>query len=155
MGKLLRKIWRFIENLFSRVEEEVERYVPIAVNIVEGVKRTVESDQFISVTEIVKFAIPGDTDDKIIDKVLEITKKYIPKIALQLRIVESITDIEDVNEQMIAVVEALKEVNNEEKNDYWHELASFVLRRLADGRISLGEAGAIAEYHYQNYVKNR
>jgi hypothetical protein len=153
MGKLLRKIWRFIENLFSRVEEEVERYVPIAVNIVEGVKRTVESDQFISVTEIVKFAIPGDTDDKIIDKVLEITKKYISKIALQLRIVESITDIEDVNEQMIAVVNALKNANDEQKNDYWHELSAFILRKLADGKISLGEAGSIAEYHYQNYVK--
>lgn len=154
MGKLLRKIWNFIERLFIQVEARIESYVPIAVNIVEGIKRTVESNQFNSVVEIVKFAIPGDTDDKIIDTVLDTTKKYIPKIALQLNIIDTITGIEDVNEQMIAVVNALKEVNNEQKNDYWHELAAFILRQLADGKISLGEAGAIAEYHYQNYVKN-
>jgi len=72
-----------------------------------------------------------------------------------LNIIESITDIEDVNDQMIAVVHALKGLNPEDQSDYWHELAAFVLRKLADGKITLGEAGSIAEYHYQNYIKNR
>ncbi len=153
MKKLFQRIWGFIEGLFSKLEQEVEKYIPVAVNIVEGVKRTVENKQFKSVLEIVKFAIPGDTDDKIIDKVMEVTQEYIPKIALQLNIIESITDIEDVNEQMIAVTNALKSANDEQQSDYWHELSAFILRRLADGKITLGEAGSIAEYHYQNYVK--
>lgn len=153
MKNLFKKIWNFIEGLFSKLEREVEKYVPVAVNIVEGVKRTVENKQFKSVLEIVKFSIPGDTDDKIIDKVMAVAQEYIPKIAIQLNIIESITDIEDVNEQMIAVTNALKSSNDEQKSDYWHELAAFVLRRLSDGKITLGEAGSIAEYHYQNYVK--
>lgn len=155
MKKFLSKIWTFIEGLFSKAEKEVEKYVPIAVNIVEGVKRTIESRTFKSVVEIVKFAIPGDADDKIIEKVLAVAGEYIPKIADQLNIIESITDIEDVNDQMIAVVHALKSVDGDTQNDYWHELAAFVLKKLADGKITLGEAGAIAEYHYQNYVKDR
>ncbi|MGM0377848.1 MAG: hypothetical protein ACQEQ0_13840 [Bacteroidota bacterium] len=155
MKKLFKKIWGFIEGLFVKAEEQVERYAPIAVNIVEGVKRTVENNQFKSAVEIVKFAIPGDTDDKIIDKVLAVVQEYIPKIALQLNIIESITDIEDVNDQMVAVVNALKHANADEQSDYWHELAAFVLKKLADGKITLGEAGSIAEYHYQNYVKLR
>lgn len=153
MKTFFAKIWAWIEMLFSKLEKEVEKYVPVAVKVVEAVKKTVENNQFLSVIEIVKFAIPGDTDDKIIDKVLGVVQEYIPKIALQLNIIDSITGIDNVNDQMIAVVNALKEANSEQQSDYWHELAAFILRKLADGKITLGEAGSIAEYHYQHYVK--
>jgi len=153
MKKLLQKIWTFIEGLFSKFEQKVEKYVPVATNIVEAVKKVVESQTTGAVLEVIKFTIPGDTDDKIIDKAMELAKEYIPKIALQLNIIESITDIEDVNEQMIAVVNALKNANDDTKSDYWHELAAFILKQFADGKLTLGEAGAIVEYHYQNYVR--
>lgn len=153
MKKFLQKIWAFVVGMFSKLEQEVEKYVPVATNIVEGVKKVVESQTTGAVLEVIKFTIPGDTDDKIIDKAMELAKEYIPKIAKQLGIIEAITDIEDVNEQMIAVVNVLKDANDDTKSDYWHELAAFILRALADGKITLGEAGAIVEYHYQNYVK--
>ena len=153
MKKLLQRIWAFIEGLFLKLEKEVEKYVPVATSIVEGLKKVVESPTTDAVLEVIKFTIPGDTDDKIIDKAMELVKKYIPKIAVQLNIIESVTDIEDVNEQMIAVVNVLKNANADDQSDYWHELAAFILKSLADGKITLGEAGAIVEYHYQNYVR--
>ncbi len=153
MKKLLQRIWAFIEGLFSKLEKEVEKLVPVATNIVQGVKKVVESGTTDTILEVIKFTIPGNTDDKIIDKAMEIAKEYIPKIAKQLGIIDAITEIEDVNEQMIAVVNALKDANDETKSDYWHEIAAFILRALADGKITLGEAGAIVEYHYQNYVR--
>lgn len=153
MKKLFSKIWAFVEMLFVKAEDEVMKLVPVAVNIVEAVKNTMDDSKFISVVEIVKFAIPGDADDKLIDKVLEVTREYIPKIALQLGIIQSINDKATINEKMVAVVEALKNANADDQNDYWHELATFILRKLADGKLTLGEAGSIAEYHYQNYVK--
>lgn len=153
MKNLLLKIWSFIEGLFSKLDKEVEKLIPVATNIVEGVKQVVESETTESVLQVIKFIIPGDTDDKIIDKAMKIAQEYIPKIAYQLNIIESITDIEDVNEQMIAVVNVLKHSNDDTKSDYWHELAAFTLKQLADGRLTLGEAGSIVEYHYQNYIK--
>ncbi len=153
MKKLLQKIWNWIETLWVKVETKVEELAPVATNIVEGVKKVVEDKTFLNVLEVVKFTIPGDTDDKIINKALELAQEYIPKIALQLGIISSIAEIDDVNQQMIAVVNALKDANDQQKSDYWHELAAFVLRKLADGKITLGEAGSIVEYHYQNYVK--
>lgn len=153
MKKLLQRIWAFIEGLFSKLEKEVEKLVPVATNIVQGIKKVVESGTTDTILEVIKFTIPGNTDDKIIDKAMEITKEYIPKIAKQLGIINAITEIEDVNEQMIAVVNVLKDANDETKSDYWHELAAFTLKALADGKITLGEAGAIVEYHYQNYVR--
>lgn len=153
MKKLLQRIWAFIEGLFSKLEKEVEKLVPVATNIVQGVKKVVESGTTGAILEVIKFTIPGNTDDKIIDKAMEIVKEYIPKIAKQLGIIDAITEIEDVNEQMIAVVNVLRDANDETQSDYWHELAAFILRALADGKITLGEAGAIVEYHYQNYVR--
>ena len=153
MKKLLQRIWAFIEGLFSKLEKEVEKLVPVATNIVQGVKKVVESGTTDTILEVIKFTIPGNTDDKIIDKAMEIAKEYIPKIAVQLNIIESVTDIEDVNDQMIAVVNVLKNANADDQSDYWHELAAFILKALADGKITLGEAGAIVEYHYQNYVR--
>ena len=153
MKNLLTRIWAFIEGLFSKLEKKVEQYVPVATSIVEGLKKVVESGATGAVLEVIKFTIPGDTDDKIINKAMELAKEYIPKIAKQLGIIDAITDIEDVNDQMIAVIDVLKDANNETQSDYWHELAAFILKKLADGKITLGEAGAIVEYHYQNYVK--
>jgi hypothetical protein len=153
MKKLFEKIWAFVENMFSTIEKKVEKLIPLATGIVEGVKNALENNKVLSVIEIIKFMIPGDTDDKIIDKAIKITQEYIPKIALQLGIIKSISGIENVNDQMIAVVNALKEANDEQKSDYWHELAAYVLKKLADGKLTLGEAGSIVEYHYQNYVK--
>jgi hypothetical protein len=153
MKKLLQKIWTFIEGLFSKFEQKVEDLAPVATNIVQGIKKVVESQTTDAVLEVIKFTIPGDTDDKIIDKAMALAKEYIPKIAKQLEIIDAITDIEDVNEQMIAVVNALKDANDKTKSDYWHELAMYILRALADGKITLGEAGAIVEYHFRNYIQ--
>jgi hypothetical protein len=155
MKKFLKKIWNFIEGLFIKLSDRVRLLAPVATNIVQGLKKVVESDTTTAILEVIKFSIPGDTDDKIIDKAMELVKEYIPKIAKQLEIIDSVANIEDVNERMIAVVNVLKDANSDDKSDYWHELAAFILRALADGKITLGEAGAIVEYHYQNYVKPR
>jgi hypothetical protein len=153
MKKLFQKIWYFITGIFSLIEFKVEELMPIATRVVEGLKKAVENNTTEMVLEIIKFSIPGNTDDKIIDKAMELVKEWIPKLALKLEIIDSISEIDTVNEQMIAIVNALKDANDDKKSDYWHELAAFILKQLADGRITLGEASAIVEYHYQNYIK--
>jgi len=156
MKKLLKKVWGWIEGIFSSIEKTVEKsFIPVATNIVEGIKNAIESDQISMINAIIKFAIPGDIDNKIIDKALKITRKHIPKIALQLQLINSITKIEDTNEQMIAVVNVLKNASKEEQSKYWHELAKQILYALADGKVTWGESASIVEYHYKNYIKKQ
>jgi hypothetical protein len=52
-------------------------------------------------------------------------------------------------------VEALKGANKDTQSDYWHELAAQVLKALSDGKITLGEAGVLVEYHYKNYIQKQ
>jgi len=150
---IFQKVWKWIENLFSTIEKKVEKLVPVATNIVQGVKKAIEDNRTEYVLEVVKFSIPGDTDDKIIDKAMKLAREYVPKIALQLQIINSITDLDDVNDQMVAVVDIVKQISPEEQSKYWHELAKQILYALADNKITWGEAGAIVEYHYKNYIK--
>jgi hypothetical protein len=152
--KLMKKVWSWIRKMWKNLDKAVEKAIPVATAIVEGVKTAVENDQVKYALEIVKFAIPGDTDDKIIDKAMELAQKYIPEIALKLKIINSIAGIEDTNEQMLAVVGALKLANKDTKSDYWHELSAQILKALSDNKITLGEAGVLVEYHYKNYIKN-
>src|SRR6056297_3053881 len=105
---IFQKVWKWIENLFSTIEKKVEKLVPVATNIVQGVKKAIEDNRTEYVLEVVKFSIPGDTDDKIIDKAMKLAREYVPKIALQLQIINSITDLDDVNDQMVAVVDIVK-----------------------------------------------
>jgi predicted transglutaminase-like cysteine proteinase len=151
--KLLNKIWKWVESLWAKADDAMDKLIPVATSVVEGVKKAVENETVLDVLEVVKFAIPGDVDDKIINKAVQLTQRYIPKIALRLGIVNAVMKLDSVNEQMLAVVNALKESNNDQKSDYWHELAAFTLKHLADGKLTLGEAGAIVEYHYRNHIK--
>lgn len=153
MGKLLRKIWKWVNKLWRSLDKEIEELIPLATKFVQGFKKAVESHQVGYALEIVKFIIPGDWDDKIIDKVMKLGKEYVPKVALQLGIIDSVLGIVDENEQMIAVVEVLKGANDDLKSDYWHELAQQILKALSDGKLTLGEAGALVEYHYKNYIQ--
>jgi len=155
MKNLFKRIWVWIEGIFSIVENKVEALVPVATNIVVCVKKAIEDNRTEYVLEVIKFTIPGDTDDKIIDKAMKLAKKYVPKIALQLQIIKSVTELENVNDQMVAVVDIVKQVSPEEQSKYWHELAKQVLYALADHKITWGEAGAIVEYHYKNYIKKQ
>lgn len=153
MKKILSKVWMWIEGLWNDLDRLIDKLVPIAVNVTQVIKKAVESEKTTAVLEIIKFTIPGDTDDKIINKAVELAKKYIPKVALQLEIIDSISGIEDINEQMQAVVEALKNSNDDTKSDYWHEFTAQFLKAMADGKLTLGEAGSLAEYHFRNYVQ--
>lgn len=156
MKNLFRKVWGWIEEIFSSLEKTVEKsFMPVATNIVEGLKKAIENDQVSMVLAVVKFAIPGNIDNKIIDKALKLTRKYVPQIALQLQLIDSITEIEDTNEQMIAVVDVLKNASKEEQSKYWHELAKQILYVLADGKVTWGESASIVEYHYKNYIKKQ
>jgi len=150
---IFQKVWNWVKGMFGKIEQKVEDLLPVATNVVEGVKKAIENQQVLTVLEVIKFTIPGDTDDKIINKTLELAKQYVPKIALQLAIINSITEMEDETEQMIAVVNVVKTASKEEQSKYWHELAKQILYALADNKITWGEAGALVEYHYKNYIK--
>lgn len=153
MKKLLKKLLNWVSGLFNSLEREVKKYVPVAINIVEGVKDVIDSPVADVVLAITKKAIPGEKDDVLIDKVLTFVKNKLPMLLLELKMVNSIAGIEDPNEQLKAILAELKFTSDRSKNAFYHGLASLILESLSDGELTWGEAVMVAEYYYQNTKK--
>jgi hypothetical protein len=141
----LRHMWQSIKNLFDKVEAEVKKDVVVAISVVQQIKTVVDSP----VADVVTAMIPGQLDDQI----KTILRNLLPKLILELSLVQSVTDIEDQNAQLQAILEKLKLSSDDVKNAFYHSLASLILEKLSDGKLSWPDAVAISEYYYQNHVK--
>lgn len=153
LGKFLRRLWAAIAGLFHKVDDEIKIWVPISIKIVQGIKKVMDGPVDDVVLSIVKSAIPGDADDKLIDKVHKTVEEWIPKILLQLNLVNSTAQTEDVNEKLKAILAQLKLSSDETKNIIYHGIASLILEKLSDGKFDWTDATAVAEYYYQHEVK--
>jgi hypothetical protein len=152
---MLKKVWKWIKGLVRKADDLVEKALPVATAVVEGVKKAIDSGLFDAVSATVKSLIPGTADDVLIDKAVSIAKKQVPKLALQLQIVSGIAGIEDENEQMKAIFKALGESSGVEWQKFCTGLAQEVLIALADDKITWGEAGGLVEYYYRNYINKQ
>lgn len=152
MKKFLLKLWAGIVDLYDKLVGNTKKVVPIAINIVQAIKKVMDSPVDDVILEIIRLSIPGDADDKMIAKVKDLVEKWLPEILLRLKLVESIADIEDKNEQLRAILEQLKLSPDAVQNVYYHGLASLILEKLSDGKIQWADAVAISEYAYQHLI---
>ena len=149
----LKKIWNAISSLFEKLEDEAKVLVPIAINVVEAIKNFELSTSADVIEYVVTSAIPGDADDLAVSKGRDILRLWLPKILLELNLVNSIANIEDTNEQLIAILAQLKMSSDETQNIIYHGLSSLIIEKLSDGKFSWSDAIAISEYYYINVVK--
>ena len=66
--------------------------------------------------------------------------------------ISSIAGMTDPNQQLNAIFANLKLSSDETKAIVYRGLAALILQKLSDGKLTLAEAGDIAEYYYQNVV---
>lgn len=157
MKALFTKVWTWIKSvinsLYTKVNDVADVFLPLASQTVEAIKAVIENKTFDLTVDVVKSFTP-EVIDRVIDKVVGIAKENIPKIALQLQIIQSAQDIEDPNEKVREVLLIISDgINNEKWEKFLSGMAQEILYVLADGKITWGEAGSLVEYYYQNYVK--
>ena len=150
---LVGRILRAIGSIFNGLKSEVKKLVPVAVAVVQGIKSAMDTPVDDILLAIIKTAIPGDADDILIDKIKKVVETWVPKVLLELRMVESIANIEDQNEQLKAILAELKLSSNETQNIVYHGLCSLILEKLSDGELSWSESIAVGEYYYKNIAK--
>jgi hypothetical protein len=153
MKRILLKLWSFILRMTNKIDGAVEKIIPVATNVVQAIKLAVENPLFEITTTVVKNIIPGQTDDIIIDRAVVLARLYIPRIALQLNIINSITDIEDPREQLQIIFAKLQNVKGEKWQKFCSQLAQQIVIDMADGKITWGEAGVYVELYYKTYIK--
>lgn len=153
MKKLIRKIWKAVQKAYSKIVDSTRQYVPIAIEVVEALKRVMDSDVDDVVAEIIKRVIPGKADDLLIEKIKTTVELWLPKILLELRMVQGVAQQQDVNTQLKAILAELKLSSDESKAIIYHGLATLILEKLSDDELSFSDSAAIAEYYYRSAIK--
>lgn len=152
MKKIFQKILNFIKKIYSSLKDETKQYLPVAINFVEAVKKVMDSPVDDIALSIVTTLIPSIPKDKV-ELVKQKIETALPKILLEMNLINSIANIEDTNQQLQAILDALKVSPDDVKAEKYHTMASKLLVILSDSKITWGEAVLFTEWYYQTYVK--
>lgn len=151
--KALKKLWSWVERVFNQLNAKTKELVPVAINVVQAIKDFELSGSADFIEFVVTKAIPGDADDKAIIAGREIIRKWLPKILLELQMIEVAAGTDDINEKLQLILKRLKLSSDETKNIVYHGIASLIIEKLSDGDLSWSDSIAISEYYYKNILK--
>jgi len=147
MKKLLQKIWSGIKNLWAKTNDGVKKFIPVAVNIVEGIKNFNNSGAADFLEFVVTTAIPGSADDVLVQKARLFIKEKLPIILIELKIINSIADLTDDNEKLKAI---LNELNLSSVNGIiFKGVAGKALELMADGEFTFDDACDLTSYYFR------
>jgi light-regulated signal transduction histidine kinase (bacteriophytochrome) len=152
LKEILKKITDWVKNLYQKTDDDLKKYVPIAINIVNGIKKFMDSPADDVILSLVEMAIPNGATVVMIEKIKATVKEWIPKILLDLQIANSIANLPNVNDQLQAVLNQIKLSSDETKTMLYRGLASTILFKLSDGKLTLAESYEIEEYYYKNFL---
>jgi len=152
MKKLWIKISEFIKKMYSKLIDESKIYIPTAIKVVEAIKSVTDSQVDDIILGVIKVMIPNLPHDKI-DIIKKKIEDQLPKIILELNLVNVAVNSDNLNDQLQLILNALKLSSDEIKAEKYHVLASKILVILSDGKITWSEAVVFTEWYYQNVYK--
>lgn len=147
IGKWIRgiKLWSGIKKLISGLDKEAKKLLPIAIAVGENIKKVIDSP----VADVLTALIPGNVDDVIKLKL----RGFLPKLLLELHMVEAIANIEDENERLNAILAKIKLSSDDANNVFYHGLSALIIEKLSDGDFSFSDAVVVSEYWYTHFTK--
>ena len=150
---ILLKVKAFVLNIFDKADELVERIVPVAINVVEEIKKINETTTGDIIELIITKAIKGEADDLIIRNLRVKLKEKLPEVIEVMRLALNIAKVDDKNLQAKMVLDAINFSPEQVKNAHYHTFCSMLIESISDGKLTWGESVIIAQYYYDNIYK--
>lgn len=141
---MFKRFWNWIKELL----DNKEKYLRISVNVVQAVKKAINSNTFSVVKDIAKALLP-DTGDAILDKAVAFAEKEVPILCLQLEIMEA-NEEHDAEEAL----KALSETYGEKWGVFMSSLAGRIAEIVSDGKIDPRESRELAKEYYDKNIKD-
>ena len=141
-------------KLTNATEKVLDKYVPIAVKVTNALKEAMDSGKVDSIAAIVKIPLPA-AGDAVVDTIVVLYEKWIPKIAMAAGIIESIIDVEDPKEQLRMVFEKIAAgIPEDQRQKFLSQITTQVAYDLSaeddtPGKITWGEVAAYVEITYK------
>lgn len=150
-----KQIWLFIASLWNSLDALIEKYAPVAIKVVNEIKKINESTTGDVLETIITAVIPGQADNAFVAVLRAKLKDILPKVLTALNMSEAIARIEDPNEQLKAILTSINMSPDETKNAYYHSLSAMILKALSDGKLTWSESVQVAEFYYTNIYKKK
>ena len=150
---ILLKVKAFVLNIFDKADELVERIAPVAINVVEEIKKINETTTGDIIELIITKAIKGEADDLIIRNLRVKLKEKLPEVIEVMRLALNIAKVDDKNLQVKMVLDAINFSPDQIKNAHYHTFCSMLIESVSDGKLTWGESVIIAQYYYDNIYK--
>lgn len=122
--KLLLKLKVWLKKTFTSVKKELKVIIPIAIEVVNGIKKFVDSGTADFLTSV----IPTTIDDQI----KTFLRAALPSILKGLHKWESIINVEDENEQLKLIVDELKTLTKSERDNIKTQAAAEIVVKLSE-----------------------
>jgi hypothetical protein len=150
IAKLIAGLQLWIKRTFDKSFASLIKAAPVAINIVEEIKRFLDSPIDDLILAIVK--VPGS--EALRDKLQD---EWLPKVAVRLSIVYGLSMESATPEEMLRNVQAkLLELrfNNVPMGHEWDKIATEILAMLADGKVTMNELKIATQLvHYELFLK--
>lgn len=145
----LQRIWESISHLFGGLLEIEKKAVHIGVQVVDAIKNFDTNNPIVA--DILTSIIPGTLDDDIKNKLRE----ALPKIVIELRLVDAASGLTDPNEIMLAAVKVIQQLSGDYRSSFLNELSIIASEVASDGKLTWDDAAYILKWYYDHeYQKN-
>jgi hypothetical protein len=142
----MKKILKFLQNLFSKSVRLVRKYVLPGIETVENFKKLLDS----SVIDVLTAIIPGDLDDAIKRKLRQI----LPEILLKLKIADECSRYTEPEQVIACALKHIQAYHPDARKAYYLNIAVMITHALADGKLQWHEVVHLVEYTYQEKYKH-
>ena len=143
MKKIFKFLFGWIGKLFASAGSFAEKVLPIVIGVTNTLKYKVDSP----VADILVAITPTGIDDAVLAKIRAVLPKVVEKTALAQKWLAMSKDM-TTNELLQAILGELKNSSNDEWQKFWAEFSGMFLYYMADGKLTVGEAIALAQWYY-------
>lgn len=142
------KCCAWLKKTVGKAKSLADKLCPVAIQVVDTIKEVNDSTTGDAIEFIVSSAIPGTKDDIIIASARKFLKEYLPKFALELKIINSAADAKDESELLKQICAGINGMSDDIKGQIYHTLACKFIELGSDGKFTWSDAVALAECYF-------
>ena len=146
MKKIINSIFTWVKHLFKGLTPALKKAVHIGVVITDSIKNFDTTNPLAA--DILTTIIPGNLDDQIKDKL----RANLPKIVIQLKLIDATLGLTDPNEIIVAASNTLKQITSDWaiKEGFLNNLSIVIAQVASDGKLSWDDAAYLLKWYYDN-----
>jgi len=148
--KWLKNLTAWLKKFIHNTDEQLKKYLPKGIELVEKVKTFIDSPT----ADVITLIIPGSWDDNL----KNIARAFLPKMLLTLRNWNELAHITDENEKLKAIILEIGVgtgiLTTEERNDLKTRLASSFNTELSGLPYNEVKLATLTAYLHPEVLEN-